>query len=193
MIIHLNSWPGVGKFTVAKILAQKLNARLIDNHAVIDIVTACCDRGVPDYFIMIQEVCDLVFKRMSNELDKTYIFTNALSAQYKEDIARLENIRSYASRLNKPFLQILLECDEVENSARIISESRQNKGKLMDSDKLSELRENYSIYHPEAKHRLTVDTTNLSPEQVSEVILNYISNLGGPEGTRTPTLCSART
>jgi shikimate kinase len=41
LIIHLNGWPGVGKFTVARLLSEQLGARLIDNHLLHDVAIQC--------------------------------------------------------------------------------------------------------------------------------------------------------
>ncbi len=40
MIIHFNGWPGVGKYTVAKIVANRLGLRFLDNHTLLNIAIA---------------------------------------------------------------------------------------------------------------------------------------------------------
>jgi cytidylate kinase len=47
MIIHFNGWPGVGKYTVAKIVANRLGLRFLDNHTLLNIAIALTDRGTP--------------------------------------------------------------------------------------------------------------------------------------------------
>ena len=37
MIVHINGWPGVGKLTVAREVARRLSARLLDNHTLHDV------------------------------------------------------------------------------------------------------------------------------------------------------------
>jgi shikimate kinase len=34
MIIHINGYPGVGKLTIGRIVAEQLGGRLLDNHSV---------------------------------------------------------------------------------------------------------------------------------------------------------------
>jgi broad-specificity NMP kinase len=46
VIVHLNGWPGVGKLTVARLLAPRLQARLIDNHLLHDVAIRCA--GIDD-------------------------------------------------------------------------------------------------------------------------------------------------
>jgi hypothetical protein len=40
-MIHLNEWLGVGKLTVGRALADRLGARLIDNHPLHDVAIRC--------------------------------------------------------------------------------------------------------------------------------------------------------
>ncbi|KAL8860484.1 MAG: hypothetical protein Q9178_003143 [Gyalolechia marmorata] len=48
--VYINGYPGVGKYTIAKELAQMLpNAKLLDNHLFIDPVAAVYDRSMPEY------------------------------------------------------------------------------------------------------------------------------------------------
>ena len=48
--------PGVGKLTVAQILAGKLPGRLIDNHRLIDAATTCCEHGSPTYVKVLAQI-----------------------------------------------------------------------------------------------------------------------------------------
>jgi thymidylate kinase len=177
MIIHLNAMPGVGKFTAAKLLAPKINACLIDNHLLIDLAVAICKRGSKEYFDFLKKLTELVLEELTQQTGKVFIFTNALSAELSEDRERLDYFARFAESRNIPFIQILLECDLDENKRRIISEDRKPKGKLMNPDELENIRQNYTIYHPPTEFALTIDTTNLSAEVVSEQIKNHIKKV----------------
>ena len=49
MIIHINGFPGVGKLTIAKILAEKLGARLLDNHSIYNVALALTEfKSLPE-------------------------------------------------------------------------------------------------------------------------------------------------
>lgn len=177
MIIHINGMPGVGKLTVAKLLAAQLNARLIDNHLVIDLVLSLCERGSEDYVVLIQKFTGVILNEIAEKSDQLYIFTNALAAESAKDMERLDQIRLFASKNKIPFVQVLLSCDLAENRRRVASENRKLKGKLMNEDELEALHKNYSIYHPPTELNLKIDTTSLSANDVSEQIRNYIRKI----------------
>ena len=168
MIIHFNGMGGVGKFTVAKLMAAKMNARLIDNHSLIDAVMTCCDRGTADYFSMLKDMIAAVLSQIARQPQEIYIFTNCLAAEFEEDRDRLDSLKIFAKNKNMPFVQILLECDIQENKNRVIAEDRMAKGKLHDANTLDDLYKNYTIYHPPADFALRLDTTTMSPENVVE-------------------------
>lgn len=168
---------GIGKLTVAKLLAEKLDARLIDNHLLIDLVVAMCGRSGDEYFILIEKLMDVVLEHIAKKPDEVFIFTNALSAKLEEDRERLDKIRSFADEKNIKFIQILLECELEENKRRMVSEDRKLKGKLIDTNKLDKIYENHAIYHPTSEFTLKIDTTSLSAESVSNTIKSYIEDI----------------
>lgn len=173
MIIHINGMPGVGKFTVAKLLAEKLNARLIDNHLLIDLVLTICERGSAKYISMLKKLMDVVLEQIAENPNQTFIFTNALAAEFAEDKERFDQIRCFAEKHEIPFVQILLNCDLGENKKRIVSENREAKGKLIDADELEKLQK-YTIYHPPTEFSFEIDSTNLSAKIVAEKIIGLI-------------------
>lgn len=179
MIIHFNGMPGVGKRTVAEILAKKINAHLIDNHLLIDLVLAICERGSQEYLSMLKRIMDVVLEQIAEIPSQTFIFTNALVAESAGDIERFEQIRLFAQNNEIHFVQILINCDLEENKLRIVSENRKSKGKLMDADELEKLQK-YTIYHPPNEFAIRIDTTNLSAQAVSEQIRNYIEKITKP-------------
>ncbi len=177
MIIHLNGMPGVGKLTVANILAKNANAHLVDNHLLIDMVVSVCDRGSADYQKLLKEMVSVILHHISNSPNQVYIFTNALSAEYEEDRQRFDQIRLFAESNNIPFVQILLSCDLETNKQRVVFEGRSLKGKLTNPDELEKLK-GYTIYHPTTQYALTIDTTSLSAEQTSAKIQEYLKGIG---------------
>ena len=46
-IIHINGWPGTGKLTVGRLLAERLGARLVDNHTLLNPAEALFSRSDP--------------------------------------------------------------------------------------------------------------------------------------------------
>ncbi|MBI1327512.1 MAG: AAA family ATPase [Alphaproteobacteria bacterium] len=178
MIIHLNGMTGVGKLTVGKLLAGKLGARLIDNHSVLDLVTAVHVRRTPLYFVMIDKIMDVVFNEISTlPKEQIFIFTNCLSTTHAEDMARQDAIANFAAVDNRPFIQVMLTCTLEENKKRVISADRTSKRKLLDPVILEDLCQRLTMYHPLAEHMLTIDTTDKIPETTAEEIASFALNI----------------
>jgi len=49
-LIHINGAPGVGKLTIARIMAPRLNARLLDNCAIYNVAWALTDVRSPIFY-----------------------------------------------------------------------------------------------------------------------------------------------
>lgn len=175
MIIHINGMPGVGKFTVAKLLAEKLNARLIDNHLLIDLVLTICKRGSEEYISLIKKMMSVILEQIAETPDQTFIFTNALAEKAEGDKERFHQIQHFAENSKIPFVQILLKCDLEENKRRLVSEERKIKCKLMDADELQNLQK-YTIYHPPTELAFEIDTTRLSAQNVAEKINDFLDS-----------------
>ena len=56
MIIHINGWPGLGKLTVARIVAERLCAHLVDNHVILNPALAIADHGSAAFTKITQEI-----------------------------------------------------------------------------------------------------------------------------------------
>lgn len=173
-IIDFNGMPGVGKLTIAKILAERINGRLIDNHLIIDLVMACVDREDGHYKPMLLEVSDLVLKHLvTSPLSGAFIFTNALVNEIETDLKRYDAFEKLATDRDVPFIPILITCDFDVNRARLVSEDRKRKKKLTDQLIFDELTPQYTLYHPEHPNALTIDNTGLSPDEVVDQVLAH--------------------
>jgi shikimate kinase len=64
MLINLNGWPGAGKLTVGRILAEKLGGRLLDNHSILNLASAVTRVGVPQYYETARAIRAIAFDRI---------------------------------------------------------------------------------------------------------------------------------
>lgn len=174
MIIHICGMPGVGKLTIARHLKTTMSARLIDNHLIVDLAEAVCDRD-EDYIPFLNDLIALSFSKLKNrKKDKYIIFTNALAAEIPEDIQRLENVRLWAASMNVPFIPVLIICTQDENNKRLISEDRALKGKLRNAKTLNDILSRYTPAHyPDHPNELTLDNTSLDAATSAKIIAEH--------------------
>lgn len=172
MILHLNGMPGTGKRTVGLLLSQRLKARLVDNHSIINDVTRTHLHGSPAYIEAVKAETARILRTHPKE---TLVFTNALAAEHAGDRARLDQVADLARETGRIFWQILLTCDLQENQRRIVSPDRGLQQKLTDPQALAFLHRDYTIYHPPATHCVDLDTTHLTPEQAADQLLDCLS------------------
>lgn len=176
MIVHINGFAGVGKLTAAKLLSGKLNAGLIDNHKLIELVTAVCERGSAEYISMMEALMDVVLDRIASNPERNFVFTNSLAAELSEDRKRLDRLIQFSKEKDIAFVQVILSCDLEENKQRIVSETRRSTGKLTDAGALDELYQNYTMYHPSHEYSINIDTTGLTSDEITAQIENYIKS-----------------
>lgn len=167
MIIHINGNPGVGKLTVARAFCEQTGARLIDNHLIVNLAAAVTDRST-NYVEMLLSLTAMTYDYIARTCtDRTIVFTNALARGSTADEGRLTATAELATRMNRPFVPVLLSCEMDENARRIVSPDRAHRRKLMDPKILRELAAQCELAHdPLHPNQLTIDTTHLQPTDV---------------------------
>jgi len=175
--------PGVGKLTIAKILADRLPATLIDNHLILNVAGRIWDWASPEFFVMVKEITAVVHNGLvSRPGNEGVIFTNALAEGIPEDEERLEVTRNLARTMGKPFIPVLIRCAEGENAARLVDPQRREKGKLTREEVLYDLISKYTMAHlTDHANALEIDTTDLSPEEAANRIAEHIRSCSSIE------------
>ena len=59
MLVHINSYPGVGKLTIGRILAEQIAGKLLDNHSIYNIAFALTEFRTPEFYDTVRAVRDL--------------------------------------------------------------------------------------------------------------------------------------
>jgi predicted kinase len=174
-LIHINGWPGCGKLTIARLVAKQLNARLIDNHTLINPADALFGRDDPSYWPMRRAVRTLVFEyaaKLPSELP--LVCTNAL-ADIESDRAYFDEYRALASARGARLIAVTLECDLEENVRRLTASGRADLLKLTNPEILRDARRSYGLYRPDDPLRIVLDVTRLTAEEAAAALSQLLS------------------
>lgn len=170
-IIHMNGWPGTGKLTIARILAHRLSARLLDNHTLMNPAEALFARRDPLYASLRQEIRRVAFEHIGRApTPETFIFTDALSDD-DGDTKTFEAYRDLAAKRGARLVAVVLDCALEENLRRLAAPGRAEARKLTDPSVLNGLRDRHRLLRGQADRLVEVDVTKLSPEEAAVEIL----------------------
>ena len=182
MIIHINGYPGVGKLTIAKILAEKLGARLLDNHSVYNVALALTEFKSSEYYDTIRAVRETAYKRVLEvPADIPVILTNAHSSNnaWGNECwdAAIDLARSRGAKL----LIVVLECSLEENARRIQGLDREAKRKPRDPTMYRGNAEGRPLLDRGGDHLLRLDVTELEVEESASRIEEWVLSVSGEE------------
>lgn len=185
-IIYINSWPGVGKHTIARELEKHMKGRLrvVRNHLHIDLADAILPRTSSDYLELRQKLRSTIFDSLvtsSDTFDYYYAFTDFQTANEVGSGVATEYAEA-ARRRDSAFIPIILTCEEAENRRRIESPQRLSLeqgglGILVDPDVLIGFRERSEIYRFRCPEELVLDITEISPVEAVEKIVEHLEHV----------------
>ncbi|MDW3222230.1 MAG: hypothetical protein R8G34_04980 [Paracoccaceae bacterium] len=174
-VIHIGGWPGAGKRTIGRIVADHLGGRLIDNHIMLDAACAIYERGTSGWSVLREEVREVVLDHAKDlPADVAIVLTDALADepaarplyQPAVDLARARKASLYSC---------ILDLDGEENRRRLIDPSRAGGTKLMDADTLRTIRECDRLFVPEGA--FTLDVTAMSPHEAAMAVVSGVELL----------------
>jgi len=175
LVIHLNGAPGVGKLTIARLLVQRLGARLLDNHAIHDVAFALTEFRSPAFYETVRAIRAVAYDRV-RQLPPSIpvILTDAFfddSAWGRESwAAMLDLAQSMAARL----LTVALACAPEEHRRRIVSEDRAAKGKMRDVAYV-ETAAARRLIERDGDDSLRLDITRLAADEAAATIATWIA------------------
>jgi hypothetical protein len=166
-IIHINGWPGCGKLTIARLLAKRLNGKLLDNHTLLNPAEALFERTDPLHASLRRQVRSSVLGHAAQlQAGVPLILTDAL-ADDKTDRAFFDDYRSLATKRGGRLIAVVLDCERDENVRRLTSAGRAELRKLTNADFLDHLRVNYQLLRPQGVDLIEIDVSALSPDEAA--------------------------
>lgn len=182
-IFFLIGYPAVGKLSIGKVLAERVSARLIDNHAVnnpiFQIVRANgsvkITEEVSKYTSSVRQTVIDAIEELSDP-QESFIFTNVLIDK-PNDAATFDKIKALAHRRGSDFIPVIIDCDADELIKRVSSKDREKNLKLTNVEVLKSVLETKKILPIDHRNLLNVDSSQHSKEEVAKIIADHAQSM----------------
>lgn len=175
MIVHINSYPGVGELTIGCTLADLIGGKLLDNHSVFNVAFALTEFRSSAFYDTVRAVREIAYRRI---LDLPPAVPVVLTNWYSQGSAWGEENWDRTIRLAKErgcaLNVVLLACRPGENARRIQSPGRAAKRKPQDTEMVSDNRAGRPLLDRGADHLLRLDVTDLSASQSAREIADWL-------------------
>ena len=174
MIVELNGQIGCGKMTIGRVLADRLGARLLDNHTIYNPAFATTGFRTPDFYEMARAVRTLCFERV-RKLGNEVPIVLTVAAGRDEDWGRewQQAIRALADARGDVLHGVHLQCALDEHRRRLTDPARAVMRKLTDLSLLGEQDRPVRLDHSD--RMLTLDVTALTAAQAALRIAAWLN------------------
>ncbi|MGD9919972.1 MAG: nucleoside kinase [Pseudorhodoplanes sp.] len=177
MIIHLNGWPGIGKLTIGRVLAERLGARLVDNHLLHDVAIRCAGLQDPQRWPLYEAVRIAAYDVLANRpASETFVMTNALCVNAPREIEAWRHVVDLAVKRNAVLIPVVLGGGLEENMRRLQSPDRVGR-KLTDPRALAAFMSSGRLQKPDVPELLELDTTGLFPPDSAAAIERHVKQV----------------
>jgi predicted nucleotidyltransferase len=177
-IIYLTGKPGVGKYTIAKELAEKHGFIVCDNQLINNPIFELLQYDgygkIPDFsWEAIGNIGRCISTFLIKERHNSYVLTNNL---YEDagDKVRYAEVVYMAEARGSIFVPVRLLIDQDEHLRRVVNPNRRDRWKSIDPQDVYDETPLLSISHP---NLFSLNVSNLSPEDAAEAIMNHIKSL----------------
>lgn len=178
MIIHINGYPGAGKLTVGRALAEAIGGRLVDNHSIYNLAFALTEPKSEAYFETLRAVRAIAFQRvMELPADTPVVITNAHMTDSAWGNANWDAVIDLARARGAKLAVVVLDVAAAENDRRIAAPDRALKRKLQDPAKFAGNRAGRPLIDRGGDHTLRFDTTDLTVEETTARVIAWVRSL----------------
>lgn len=175
-LIVLYGPPAVGKYTIGKMLAERLGYRFLHNHLIVNMASSVFPMGSAEFVRLGRELSFKIFEEASrggvSGIVSTFVYEKDTDDEYvKKTIAFFE-------ARGDSIAFIRLYCAEEELMNRVKHASRKGEEKLMSLSTLKEMLENRAITEqiPFAVS-FSIDTTDARVEESLKKVLEYVGGI----------------
>ncbi|GLH78704.1 hypothetical protein SSBR45G_36130 [Bradyrhizobium sp. SSBR45G] len=164
-LIFLHGAPAVGKLTTAKALLQRVDGRLHDNHAAIDVARTVFEFGAPGFWELVYDVRCATFEAAARHGVPLVVTTCCYAEPH--DRPKYQGFEQIMQRCGGELLPVFLHCSIDDALQRVGNADRVARRKMTSPDTL---RRELGIYQftPVRSDCLTIDTSELTAEAAAD-------------------------
>ena len=176
MIVHINSYPGVGKLTIGRALADLIGGKLLDNHSVFNVAFALTEFKSPAFYDAVREVREIAYRRiLALPPEVPVILTNWYSQDSAWGEENWDRAIALARERGCALNIVLLSCQPEENTRRIQSPERASKRKPQGVEFVDDNRQGRPLLDRGGDRLLRLEVTDLSAGEAAQEIAGWLS------------------
>ncbi|HEY8614882.1 AAA family ATPase [Phenylobacterium sp.] len=176
VLIHINGYPGAGKLTLGRRLAEAIGGKLVDNHSIYNLALALTEMKSPAYFETLRAVRVIAFQRVLELPPLTpVVVTNAHMTDSDWGNENWDAWADLARQRGARLLVVVLDCQADELDRRIASPERAARRKLTDPAQFTGARTGRMLIDRGGDATLRFDTTGLSPDEAFSRVLAFVT------------------
>ena len=170
-LLFLHGAPAVGKLTVAKALLRLVPARLMDNHAAIDLALTIFEFGAPGFWELVHDV-RLSAIEAAAEHGVPLLVTTFCYAE-PEDREQFGQIEAIVQRDGGELLPVFLHCSREEALRRVGNPDRVERRKLTSGEHLIRDLDRYDLTAVPRPDCLRLDTGVNAADVTAQKIVEH--------------------
>ncbi len=175
MLVHINSYPGVGKFTIGRALIEQIGGKLLDNHTIYNVAFALTEFRTPEFYDVVRAVRDLAFERVLQlPPDQPVVLTNWYSQGSLWGEENWDAVIALAKQRPSPLAVVVLACSPEENERRIQSSSRDAMRKPRAPALVEANRAGRPLLDRGGDMTLHLNVTSISAEAAASAIASWL-------------------
>jgi hypothetical protein len=188
-IVHLIGFPGAGKYTIAKAVAQSAELEddhyvVIDNHHTANVIFAALDvDGVrqlpPGVWDRVREVREALLRTIEeiSPREWSFVFTNVLTEHDPADAEVVDRLVNLAARRNSAYVPIRIICETEELIQRVTNDDRKERLKWIDPDGVRTFVASARLISLDEHLAIDINVTSLSPTEAAQQVLQRVRSL----------------
>jgi hypothetical protein len=163
--------PGAGKLTVARVLAERYDMRLLDNHLSVDPALRLFDFGTPEFAVLVERIRVLLLRsaaRAGLDVVSTFVYAHVVDDDHLASLIAA----SADAGAHVTLVQLAPSTEALE--VRVQAGSRVGTTKITDPDLLRRLLFEFDLRTPAHSDDLVIDNSTLPAEEAAELIADHV-------------------